>query len=85
MTALRLDPDFGEGHTPLATVLWLHEWQWQQAREEFERSLALNPAYPTANHYHAEYLMTVGRHEEAIERMKNSQELERFWSNFGKN
>jgi serine/threonine protein kinase/Tfp pilus assembly protein PilF len=76
MRALRLDPDLGEAHTPLATVLWLHDWQWQQAREEFERSLALNPAYPTANHYYAEYLMTMGRHAEAIEKMKNSQELD---------
>ena len=76
MRALRLDPDLGEAHTPLATVLWLYEWQWQQAREEFERSLALNPAYPTANHYYAEYLMTMGRHAEAIEKMKSSQELD---------
>ena len=43
---------------------------------EFERSLALNPAYPTANHWYAEYLMTMGRHEEAVARMKNSQELD---------
>jgi eukaryotic-like serine/threonine-protein kinase len=76
MRALRLDPDLGEAHTPLATVLWLYEWQWQQAREEFEQSLALNPAYPTANHYYAEYLMTLGRHAEAIEKMKSSQELD---------
>jgi TolB-like protein/cytochrome c-type biogenesis protein CcmH/NrfG len=76
MRALRLDPDLGEAHTPLATVLWLYEWQWQKAREEFERSLALNPAYPTANHYYAEYLMTMGRHAEAIEKMKSSQELD---------
>jgi eukaryotic-like serine/threonine-protein kinase len=76
MRALRLDPDLGEAHTPLATVLWLYEWQWQQAREEFERSLALNPAYPTANHYYAEYLMTMGRHAEAIEKMKSGQELD---------
>ena len=76
MKVLLLDPDLGEAHTPLATVLWLYEWQWQQAREEFEQSLALNPAYPTANHYYAEYLMTMGRHAEAIEKMKSSQELD---------
>jgi tetratricopeptide (TPR) repeat protein len=43
---------------------------------EFKRSLALNPAHPTANHWYAEYLMTMGRHVEAIARMKNSQELD---------
>ena len=76
MRALRLDPDLGEAHTPLAAVLWLHDWQWPEAQMEFERSLALNPAYPTANHWYAEYLMTMGRHEEAVARTKNSQELD---------
>jgi tetratricopeptide (TPR) repeat protein len=76
MEALRLDPDLGEARTPLAAVLWLHDWQWQEAQMEFERSLALNPAHPTANHWYAEYLMTMGRHVEAIARMQNSQELD---------
>jgi eukaryotic-like serine/threonine-protein kinase len=76
MDALRLDPDLGEAHTPLAAVLWLHDWQWQEAQREFQRSLALNPAHPTASHWYAEYLMTMGRHVEAIARMKNSQEFD---------
>jgi serine/threonine protein kinase/Tfp pilus assembly protein PilF len=76
MTALRLDPDLGEAHTPLAAALWLHDWQWPQAQAEFKRSLELNPTYPTANHWYAEYVMTMGRHAEAIARVKNSQELD---------
>jgi eukaryotic-like serine/threonine-protein kinase len=76
MRALRLDPDLGEAHTPLAAVLWLHEWDWKQAQAEFQRSLALNPSYPTANHWFAEYVMTMGRQAEAIEKMKASQELD---------
>jgi eukaryotic-like serine/threonine-protein kinase len=76
MRALRLDPDLGEAHTALAAVLWLHEWEWKQAEAEFQRSLALNPSYPTANHWFAEYLMTMGRQTEAIEKMKASQELD---------
>jgi len=76
MRALRLDPDLGEGHTALAAVLWLHDWQWQEAETEFKRSLALNPAYATANHWYAEFVMTMGRHVEAIERMKESQALD---------
>ena len=76
MRALRLDPDLGEAHTPLAAVLWLHDWQWQEAQSEFERSLALSPAHPTASHWYAECLMTMGRHVEAIARIKNTQELD---------
>ncbi len=76
MGALGLDPELGEAHTPQAAVLWLHDWKWQEAQTEFERSLALNPAHPTANHWYAEYLMTMGHHVQAIARMKSSQELD---------
>jgi serine/threonine protein kinase/Tfp pilus assembly protein PilF len=75
-TALQLDPSLGEAHTPLAAVLWLYDWQWHQAQSEFKRSLELNPTYPTANHWHAEYLMTMGRQAEAIDKMRSSQELD---------
>ena len=76
MTALQLEPDLGEAHTPLAAVLWLFDWKWQEAQTEFQRSLELSPTYPTANHWHAEYVMTMGRQLEAIAKMKNSQELD---------
>src|SRR5271156_1976806 len=76
LKALQFDPDLGEAHTPLAAVLWLYDWQWQEAQKEFNRSLELNPAYPTANHWHAEYTMTMGHHAEAIALIKNSQTLD---------
>ena len=76
MAALEIAPDLGEAHTDLATVLWLHDWQWPEAQREFQRSLELNPCYPTANHYYAECLMTMGRNAEALTRMKKSLELD---------
>jgi eukaryotic-like serine/threonine-protein kinase len=76
MTALRLDPDLAEAHTSLAALLWLHDWQWKEAETEFKRSLELSPTYPTANHWYAEFVMTMGRHKEAIARMKKGQEFD---------
>jgi eukaryotic-like serine/threonine-protein kinase len=76
LTALQLDSDLGEAHTPLAAVLWLYDWKWHEAQKEFKLSLELNPTYPTANHWHAEYVMTMGRQVEAVAKMKNSQELD---------
>ncbi len=76
LTALQLDPDLGEAHAPLAAALWLHDWQWKEAESEFKRSLQLTPTYPTANHWYAEYVMTMGRHVDALAKMKNSQELD---------
>jgi TolB-like protein/tetratricopeptide (TPR) repeat protein len=76
MTALRLDPDLAEAHTPFAALLWLYDWHWDEAETEFQRSLELSPTYPTANHWYAEYLMTMGAHGEALARVKNGQELD---------
>jgi eukaryotic-like serine/threonine-protein kinase len=74
MTAVKLDPNLAEARAPLAALLWLHNWQWEQAQTEFEHSLKLSPTYATANHWYAEYLMTVGKHAEALAVMKISQE-----------
>jgi serine/threonine protein kinase/tetratricopeptide (TPR) repeat protein len=74
--ALQFDPDLAEAHTSLAALLWLHDWQWEEAQTEFKRSLELSPAYPTANHWYAEYVMTMGRHEEVMARMKKGQDLD---------
>ena len=76
MTALRLDPNLAEAHTSLAALLWLHDWQWDHAETEFKRSLELSPTYPTANHWYAEFVMTMTRHQEAVARMKNGQDLD---------
>jgi len=76
LTALRLDPGLAAAHTSLAAVLWLHDWKWDDAQTEFKRSLELSPAYPTANHWYAEYVMTMGRHEEAMAKAKHGQELD---------
>jgi tetratricopeptide (TPR) repeat protein len=75
-TALDLDPDLAEAHTSLAALLWLYDWQWEEAQREFKRSLELSPTYPTANHWYAEYVMTMGRHEDVMSRMKNSHDLD---------
>jgi len=74
--ALQLDPDLAEAHTSLAAVLWLYDWQWDAAQTEFQRSLELGPAYPTANHWYGEYAMTMGRPEEAMVRLKKSHNLD---------
>ncbi|MGB7585999.1 MAG: protein kinase [Terriglobales bacterium] len=79
MAALKLDPDLAEAHTPLAAVLWLYDWQWEEAQAEFKRSLELCPAYATANHWYAEYVLTMGRHGEAMARMKKTQDLDPLW------
>ena len=75
-SALQFEKDLAEAHASMAAPLWLYDWDWIQAQKEFKRSLELRPAYPTANHWYAEYLMTMGRLEEALTRIKHAQELD---------
>ena len=76
LNALQFDKNLAEAHASLAAPLWLYDWHWAEAETEFKRSIQLNQAYPTSNHWYAEYLMTVGRHEESFARIKQSQELD---------
>ena len=48
----------------------------EEAEKEFKRSLELGPTYPTANHWYAEFVMTMARHAEVMARIKNGQELD---------
>ena len=76
LAALQFDQDLAEAHTSLAALCWLHDWDWEKAGTEFKRSLDLAPNYPTANHWYAEFAMTLGRHAEAMVRVKQGQDLD---------
>ena len=41
--AIRLDPNLAEAHAMLAGSKLLYEWDWEAARQETDRALALNP------------------------------------------
>jgi adenylate cyclase len=42
--ALRLDDAIPEGHVAKACALLLYEWKWQQAFDELQKALSLNPS-----------------------------------------
>ena len=66
MRALALDDDLAEAHTSLAYFKQFYEWDWPAAEAEFKRALALDPRYGPAHQWYAEYLSTMGRHDEAL-------------------
>lgn len=63
--ALTIDPELGEARASLAHVR-LHGWEWEGLDEEFRRALELNPGYAFAHYWYAEYLMAIGRPDEAV-------------------
>ncbi len=76
MKALEIDDTLAEAHTSLAFARHHYDWDWSGAEEEYKRALELNPGYATAHQWYAEYLTTVGRHEEAIAEIRRAQELD---------
>jgi tetratricopeptide (TPR) repeat protein len=74
--ALELDGSLAEAHTSLAFTLMNFDWDWGQSDAEFRRALDLNPGYPTAHHWYAEFLMSQGRTRDAVEEARKAQELD---------
>lgn len=74
--ALRLDPRLPEGHTWLGMIHFLFDWDWGAAEQEFRRALQLQPQYAYAETWYATFLGTMGRHEEAQQRILHAHALE---------
>lgn len=73
LKALEINNDLAEAHTSLAYAQTIYDWNWTAAKESFEKALAINPGYATANHWYAEYMMAVGRLDEAIIQSRQAQ------------
>jgi TolB-like protein/DNA-binding winged helix-turn-helix (wHTH) protein/Tfp pilus assembly protein PilF len=74
--ALQLDANSAEAHTALAFPEHHYTWQWAAAEQEYKAAIGLSPSYPTAHLRYAEYLSSVGRHDEAIAEVRRTIELD---------
>jgi tetratricopeptide (TPR) repeat protein/TolB-like protein len=76
MRATELDPQLGEGHTSLGTVLALFDWDWAGAERSLRRGVELNPGYATAHHAYGVLLGVLGRRDEARRELRIASELD---------
>jgi serine/threonine protein kinase/tetratricopeptide (TPR) repeat protein len=76
LKALEIDEKLAEAHNALAMINRDYEWDWEKAEREFQRAIELNPNYPTAHQWYAEFLVVRGRFDEAIAEIKRAQELD---------
>jgi TolB-like protein/DNA-binding winged helix-turn-helix (wHTH) protein/Flp pilus assembly protein TadD len=74
--AIELDEHLAEAHTSLGSVLRSLDWDWEGSEKALQRAIELNPNYPTAHHYYALLLATVGRLEEALSEITTAQRLD---------
>ncbi len=63
--ALELDPALAPAHAALG---WIDstDWNWKDAEGHYKRAIELNPSYPTAHTWYAQYLGGLQRFEEAF-------------------
>jgi TolB-like protein/lipoprotein NlpI len=74
--ALELDDMLGEAHTSLANVLFRY-LKFAESAKEFERSIKLNPNYPTAHQWYGRLtLLITGQFDRAIAEVKRAVELD---------
>jgi TolB-like protein/Flp pilus assembly protein TadD len=76
--AIEIDPSLSECHASLALVRFWYEWNWEEAEEEFQRAIELNPSYTSAYQWFAAYLNAQGRFKEAQAAQKSARELDPF-------
>jgi serine/threonine-protein kinase len=74
--ALELDDSLAEAHTALAFVEYRWEWNWPEAEREFNRAIELNENYAPSHQWYANYLITMGRLDEAVTESTHSQQFD---------
>jgi serine/threonine protein kinase len=76
LKALVLDDTLAAAHSSLALTVWLYDWNWRKADEEFRLAIDLDPRYVTARHWYGLYLGEMGRFDEAMDQMHEARELD---------
>jgi serine/threonine-protein kinase len=80
--AIELDDSLAEGHTSLAFVKEMYEWDWAGADREYKRAIELNPSYANAYHWYALYLGGMDRWVESMAEAKKAVDLEPLSTQF---
>lgn len=74
--ALELEARVPEALTSRAYAKFIYEWDFEGAEIEFQRAIESNPGYPTVHHWYGEYLMAMGRLEEANRSLRRAHDLD---------
>ncbi len=74
--AIALDDSLAEAHNALAFADFYWSWDAAGAEREFRRAIELDPNLVLAHHWHATFLMVLGRAEEALAEIERARELD---------
>jgi TolB-like protein/Flp pilus assembly protein TadD len=73
--AVELDGDLSDGRLALAHFR-MHMWDWKDSDLEFKKAIALDPSNAAAHRLYAAYLVSLGKHQEALEEITLARRLD---------
>ena len=76
LRALELDHELAEAHISLASLLMLDERDWENSGKEFRLGIKLKPDYATGHHWYTEWLLAMGKLDEALQSISTAIELD---------
>ena len=74
--AIELDATLAEAHASLGWVKLTHDWAWADAETEFQRAIQLDGNYAAARHWYGEYLLVLGRGDQALAELQRALQIE---------
>ncbi len=77
LKALSIDNRLAEAHSSLSYALHLH-WNSQGVEQEYKQAILLNDNYPFAHNSYGDYLLSMGRYDEAIAEFEKATGLDPF-------
>ena len=78
LKAINLDDELAQAHTTLGCIKLYYDWDWQDARKEFERALELDPNNAIARHGYGDYLTIMGYPDEGLKQVKLGKDYDPF-------
>jgi eukaryotic-like serine/threonine-protein kinase len=76
LKALALDDKLAEAHASLGQIAAYYDYDFATTEREYRRAIELNPNYPSAHQWLAEYLSSVKRMDEALSEIRLALELD---------
>jgi Flp pilus assembly protein TadD len=74
--ALSIDNTLAEAYNSLALARMDYKWDFAGAEVAYRRAIELDPEYATAHQWYAEFLIAMGREQEARSEIQRAQELD---------
>jgi TolB-like protein/tetratricopeptide (TPR) repeat protein len=74
--ALAIDDALAEAHASLAWTLFIYDWDWDAATQEFRRAIELDPRYATAHQWFSFLLLSQGHIDESLLEAHTALELD---------